>query len=231
VPAPAAAGGSGGALPDGPVRVDGVQAVPASAASGGSGGAPTVLSQAPGANSPSAQAPTTSTGSPSSGPDNSAPKVLAAGSNNSGSSNSGSSNSGSSNSGSSDGGSSNDTPAGPQVSPIDGLNANLKQIADNGAPDVKLSTETKNAYLKVINDYLEALKDQRKEMGSVQPLGQPVDPDLASFVPSATQTRNNLEMDVHGFGGITETMDKYIAYVQELHDTVNKAASRMIKAG
>jgi hypothetical protein len=140
--------------------------------------------------------------------------------NNSGDTNSGSDGNGSSNDGSNNNGS---TP--PPGSPIDGLTTNLDQIKDSGPPDIKLSTATRDEYLKVIKTFRTALQTQRDKMNTVQPLGDP------GALGSAIQTKANLELDVHGPGGITETTDKYLKYLDDFSDTVNKAATRLIQSG
>jgi hypothetical protein len=129
------------------------------------------------------------------------------------------------NSNSNNDGSGNDGPTPPSASPIDGLTTNLNQIKDSGPADIKLSTETRDEYLKVIKDFRGALQTQRNQMNTVQPLGDP------GGLGSAIQTKTNLELDVHGPGGITETTDKYLKYLDDFADTVNKAATRLIQNG
>lgn len=131
-----------------------------------------------------------------------------------------SSNGGTSSTGSSDTGS-----ASTSASPIDGLTTNIKQIKDTGPADLKLSTDTKNSYLKVIGDYRTVLQAQRDKMTDIQPLGSP------GTLGSAIQTKSNFEVDVTGLGGIHESLDKYLAYLDDFADTVNKAADRLIQNG
>jgi len=40
-----------------------------------------------------------------------------------------------------------------------------------------------------------------------------------------------LNLDVTGPGGVTEMLDKYLTYLDDFADTVNKAASRLIESG
>jgi len=127
----------------------------------------------------------------------------------------------SNNGGSDDGG----PTAPPPASPIDGLTTNINQIKDSGPPDIKLSTDTKNAYLKIIGDYRADLQTQRDAMNNVQPLGDP------GKLTSAQQTKTNLELDVTGLGGIHDSLDKYLAYLDALSETVKKAAERLIQNG
>jgi hypothetical protein len=101
----------------------------------------------------------------------------------------------------------------------------LKTIKDSGKPDVKLSTETKDKYLALIGSFHDQLMVQRKKIDTIAPLGNPGE------LESAQQTRNNLTTDVSGPGGITETLDKYLNYLDEFRDTVNKAATRLIQSG
>ena len=113
----------------------------------------------------------------------------------------------------------------PTVSPIDGLTTNINEIKDNGPADVKLSTQTRDQYLKVIGDFKTALQSQRDSMNNIQPLGDP------GTLTSAMQTKANLELDVHGPGGIVETVDKYLNYLSAFEQTVNEAATRLIESG
>jgi hypothetical protein len=137
----------------------------------------------------------------------------------------GGSNGGGPNSGNNGGSSGTGSTPPPGSSPLDPLTQNLNQIKNSGKPDIKLSTDTKNQYLAVIKTFRDALQAQRDKMNGVQPLGNP------GTLSSANQTKTNLDMDVTGPGGITETTDKYLKYLDDFTDTINKAASRLIKSG
>jgi hypothetical protein len=142
----------------------------------------------------------------------------------SGSGNSGSGNSGSD--GSSDGSGSNTSSSVPSgTSPIDGLTTNLKQITDSGPPDIKLSEETQKNYVNLIKGFINDLQTQRAAMDKVPAVGNP------GTLTSAIQTEKNLDLDVNGPGGVIEMTDKYLTYLNDFVDTVNKAASRLIQSG
>lgn len=137
-----------------------------------------------------------------------------------------SNNTGTNDNGTTNNGSSGTSPsANPNASPTDGLITGLKQIKDSGPPDVKLSTQTKEQYLALIGGFHDELMAQRRKIVAIAPLGDP------GTLGSATQTSANLTMDVSGPGGITEMLDKYLTYLDDFTDTLNKAATRLIQSG
>jgi hypothetical protein len=105
------------------------------------------------------------------------------------------------------------------------LTSNMKAIHDNGPADVKLSAETRDQYLKVVQKFRDALAAERRNMDGLEKLGN------VGGYSSANQTKTNLELNVTGIGGIQETMDKYLAYLDEFEATVKKAADRLLKNG
>ncbi len=119
----------------------------------------------------------------------------------------------------------NSNSANPNASPTDGLITGLKQIKDSGQPDVKLSTQTKHNYLQLIGAFHDQLMIQRRKIDNIAPLGD------SGKLGSAMQTSANLAMDVSGPGGITDMLDKYLTYLDDFTDTVNKAATRLIQSG
>jgi hypothetical protein len=154
------------------------------------------------------------------------------GSDSSGTTNGTTSSGGSDSSGTTDGTTDGTTPDGssgsltsPTGMSIDGLTSGLTQIKDNGPADVKLSTDTKNQYLALIGGFHDELMAQRRKMDAISPLGDP------GTLGSANETKNFLEGNVHDLGGITDTTDKYLNYLDEFHDALMKAASRMIQSG
>jgi hypothetical protein len=108
---------------------------------------------------------------------------------------------------------------------IDDLTTNINQIKKSGKPDIKLSTETRDKYLGMITGHGTALMLVRAVMNSVGPLDNP------GTLPSALQTKANLEADVTSIGGIHEVFDKYLAYLDAFEATVKKAADRLIQSG
>jgi len=121
-------------------------------------------------------------------------------------------------------GSSTDGPTTPS-GPIGQLSTGLTQIKDSGPVDLKLSTETRDQYLAAIASFRSTLQGQRAAMNAIAPLGSP------GTLRSALQTKANLELNVTGMGGITDTMDQYLLYLDDLSDAVTKAASRLIQSG
>jgi hypothetical protein len=108
---------------------------------------------------------------------------------------------------------------------MDQLTSNIDQLKDSGSADVKLSPTTRDQYLKLINDYRSALKAESDKMVGLVSLGNP------GTFGSANQTRNNLQDDVTGLGGIQRTMGKHLDYLDEFSDTVKKTADRLIANG
>jgi hypothetical protein len=147
---------------------------------------------------------------------------------NGGSGGSGSGGSGSSSSGSGGGGSTSGAAGGTSTagSPsIDDLQNALKQLEDNGEPDIKLSADTRDKYIKLFQDFSDALTDQLHAAQSVPELGYP------GLLNSAIQTKNNLELDNTGLSGFQHSMNDYISYLGTFIDTVNKAADRLLQSG
>jgi hypothetical protein len=108
---------------------------------------------------------------------------------------------------------------------IGDLTDGLKQLADSGQPDLKLSAETRDAYLKAIEIFRGALNIQYKAMTAMGLLGSP------GLLASAIQTYGNFNLDVNGLEGIEPAMKNYLNYLDEFETTVQKAADRLIGNG
>ncbi|WP_180150403.1 hypothetical protein [Mycobacterium saskatchewanense] len=101
----------------------------------------------------------------------------------------------------------------------------LKQLQDSGPADVKLSSETRDAYLNIISTFRGQLQAQLTAIGKLGSLGSP------GSLGSANQTKNNLEMDVSGLDGIEQSINQYLSYLDEFSTTVKKAADRLLQSG
>jgi hypothetical protein len=143
-----------------------------------------------------------------------------------GSGGSGTNTGGSSGSGSSGSGSSGGT-SGPSSGPTPSvaLGTNLGQLSENEKPDVKLSQDTVTKYVNAVDAFRVALQGHRNDMITVAPLGDP------GTLGSAKQTAANLELDVHGSGGVVDMVDQYLEYLINFEAAVQKAGSRMIQSG
>jgi hypothetical protein len=127
------------------------------------------------------------------------------------------------------GGGSNPPPGGSSGSSsapsIDSLTDAINQLAKTGQPDVKLSTATRDQYLKVIGDFRFMLASQRQRMGGMESIGN------VGTLSSADETKKNLQLDITGTSGIEQTTDKYLKYLDALENAVKKAADRLIQSG
>ncbi|WP_156748705.1 hypothetical protein [Mycobacterium sp. 1482292.6] len=112
-----------------------------------------------------------------------------------------------------------------QTSNIDNLTQGLKDLQNNGKADVKLSTATRDQYLKIIETYRNALQAERNKMNNQVSLGNPGD------LHSANLTKQNLQLDITGLTGAQKSMDKYLAYLDAFEATVNAACNRLIESG
>jgi hypothetical protein len=140
--------------------------------------------------------------------------MASTGSTGSGSTGSGSTGSGSTGTGSTTGG-----------TDISSLNSGLKQLQNSGPADLKLSTDTQKAYLKIINDFHTALNNELTTIKNLGGLGSP------GSLGSANQTKNNLELDITGLGGIQQSINQYLSYLEQFSATVTAAGNRLIGSG
>jgi hypothetical protein len=127
------------------------------------------------------------------------------------------------------GGGSNSPPGGSSGSStgpsIDSLTDAINQLAKTGQPDVKLSTATRDQYLKIITDFRSLIEWERQKMPSISTIGN------VGSLNSADQTKKNLQLDMTGASGIEQTTDKYIKYLDAFENAVKKAADRLIQSG
>lgn len=144
--------------------------------------------------------------------------------NSSSSSSSGFSGSGSNGGASTSGGSAATGASGGGAS-ISDLTSQLKQLQDNGPGDLKLSPETEAAYLGILANFRNALQNELNNMVNMGSLGNP------GSLPSAMQTKQNLDLDVSGLTGIVQAMTQYLNYLDEFETTVSKATSRLMQSG
>lgn len=136
----------------------------------------------------------------------------------SGSTNSGPTNTGSTNSGPSGGGSTSGTD-------ISSLNSGLKDLQKSGPADVKLSTQTRDAYLNIVQTFHDALNTQLTNIKNLPALGDP------GTLASAIQTKNNLELDISGLDGIEQSVNQYLSYLDQFSATVKAACDRLTSSG
>src|SRR3954447_6579114 len=108
---------------------------------------------------------------------------------------------------------------------LDDLTSNMNQLKDGKTADLKLSTESRDAYLKAIRACGDSLKAERAKMNSLETLAYP-----GSF-GSAVQTQRNLQDDVTGLAGIQRTLDKYLDYLDAFEATVKNTADLILKSG
>jgi hypothetical protein len=147
---------------------------------------------------------------------------------NSGSNGGGTGSSSSANSSSGAGGSGGTSSGGTEAAggpAITDLTNQLKQLQDSGAADLKLSTEASQKYLTIIGTFRTALNNQKNAIAGLPSLGSP------GTLQSAVQTLNNLNLDVTGLGGIEDTLNNYLSYLDEFETTVKKTADSLIQSG
>lgn len=108
---------------------------------------------------------------------------------------------------------------------ITSLTGDLKQIPKNEPADLKLDTGTLDKYLGATSTFLWVLIDARKQMNDLGDVGN------VGNLPSAQQTKNNLDLDVTGLTGIQKATDQYIGYLEQFEATMIQAATRLFKSG
>jgi hypothetical protein len=101
----------------------------------------------------------------------------------------------------------------------------LKGLQQSGPADLKLSTSTRDAYLHIVSTFQTALKEQLKTINGLSSLGSP------GTLPSASQTKNNLELDISGLDGIEQSINQYLSYLDQFSATVKAACNRLIQSG
>jgi hypothetical protein len=137
----------------------------------------------------------------------------------------GSTGSGSTGSGSTGSGSTSSGSTGPSGTDISSLNSGLKQLQNSGPADLKLSTDTQNAYLNIVKTFRDALNNELTTITKLGGLGSP------GSLGSANQTKNNLELDISGLGGIQASINQYLSYLDQFSATVKAAGNRLIGSG
>lgn len=98
----------------------------------------------------------------------------------------------------------------------------MNHLKDNGQADLKLSPETRDAYLQAITDLRTALESRVREADGVGEYGNP-----GKFA-SAQQTKANLELAVANF---KTSVNDYIEFLDAFAETVKKSADRLMNAG
>ncbi|BBX39887.1 hypothetical protein [Mycobacterium simiae] len=151
--------------------------------------------------------------------------MASSGSTNSGSTNGGSTNSGSTNGGSTNSGSTNGGSTNGGGTDISSLNSGLTDLQKNGPVDLKLSTQTRDAYLNIVKTFHDALNTQLTTIKNLPNLGDP------GALGSAIQTKNNLALDISGLDGIEQSVNQYLSYLQQFSATVKAACDRLTGAG
>lgn len=107
---------------------------------------------------------------------------------------------------------------------ISDLSDGLKQIQKKGV-DLKLSKETANKYIKIIDDYKTALKTQLTTAQGLPDLGTP--PTLNS----ANDTKTNLHLAASGPNGFEDMLQKYLDYLDQVETTLKKASGQLVDSG
>jgi len=122
-------------------------------------------------------------------------------------------------SGGGSGGSGNTSPS------IDSLTSSMKQFGSDKKTDLKLTADARTRSLQYISDYRDGLKNQLAMAEYLGAMGNP-----GTFA-SAIQTKNYLLDDMNGPGGVKDTINKSIKYLDELEATVKKAADSLLHNG
>ncbi|MGE0217125.1 hypothetical protein [Mycolicibacterium sp.] len=107
---------------------------------------------------------------------------------------------------------------------ISDFTANLKTYAERGPGDLKLSTETRDEYLKLIADLRKSFQTvlEQANVGNMGEFGN------VGGLASAQQTKRNLQIDAANF---RHTIRGCIKYTDELEAVVTKAATNILKSG
>jgi hypothetical protein len=98
----------------------------------------------------------------------------------------------------------------------------LKDGAKNGEPDLKLTAEVRDAYIKAVHEFRDLLNEQLKKVEGLPAYGSPGD------LQSAAQTRSNLE---RGCNELKRVIKEYTKYLDAFADTVTAAGKRLIESG
>jgi hypothetical protein len=98
----------------------------------------------------------------------------------------------------------------------------LKDGAKNGEPDLKLTTEVRDAYIKAVHDFRDLLNEQLNKVNALPPYGSP------GGLQSAAQTKSNLE---HGCNELKRVIADYNKYLDSFADTVTEVGKRLIQSG
>lgn len=104
---------------------------------------------------------------------------------------------------------------------IEDLTTGLTQLKEHGEADLQLSDFIRDQYVAAVQDFRGVLQDQRDKILGLRTLGNPGGYD------SAVETRNRLVLNVVETDGVLDTLDKYIAYLDEFEATVNAAFKRL----
>jgi hypothetical protein len=105
------------------------------------------------------------------------------------------------------------------------LSSDLKGLQKSGPADLKLSTQTRDAYLGIVKTFHDALNTQLTAIKSLGSLGSP------GALGSANQTKTNLELDISGLDGIEPSINQYLSYLDQFSATVKAACDRLIQSG
>jgi hypothetical protein len=104
---------------------------------------------------------------------------------------------------------------------IEDLTNQLTMLKEQGPPDLEMSVETRDSYVRLIQDFRAELKVQRDKAVRLDGIYYP------GGYPSAELTRTRLQQNVVGLDGILAIIDKYMKYLDEFEATVNAAFTRM----
>ncbi|ORV15496.1 hypothetical protein AWB94_03760 [Mycolicibacterium canariasense] len=98
----------------------------------------------------------------------------------------------------------------------------LKRGAENGDPDLKLTKEVRDAYVKAVHDFRDLLNEQLRKINALPGYGPPGD------FQSAAQTKTNLE---HGCNELKRVIADYTKYLDAFADTVTESGKCLIQSG
>lgn len=104
---------------------------------------------------------------------------------------------------------------------IDSMNA-LKDGAKDGEPDLELTKEVRDAYIKAVHEFRDLLNEQLKKVEGLPGY------DSHGTLESAAQTKRNLDS---GCNELKRVIKEYTEYLDAFADTVTAAGKRLIESG
>lgn len=107
------------------------------------------------------------------------------------------------------------------------LTNQMKALKGAGAadPDLKLSEGVRDRYVTAIEEFQKELSDEKAKLSELAGILNP------GAYTSAVEVKAGLIRDVTGPGGIEQTLDSYIKYLEEFKTTVKAVCDRFIQEG